>query len=109
VWKQPTPQERYEEETEQTRARDGGGPAPRCEPMGPERVADVQADEDARLADDLATAREAALRLAQKREHPLEPDVRAEIEAALEAERARRAVEERLAAQREQGRTMGGP
>lgn len=113
AWLDLTAQERHNAVTELTRAPDAGRLAPRREPIRPERAADAQAEEDARLAADLAKAREAAQRLAQKRDATLDADARAhaEIEAALEAERARRAAEALAAAQRdhEQGMHMSGP
>ena len=108
TWLYLTAQERHNAETELTRAPDAGRPAPRREPIRPERAADAHAEEDARLAADLAKAREAAQRLAQKRDATLDPDARAhaEIAAALEAERARRAAEALAAAQRDHEQGM---
>ena len=119
VWRQVTAHERYEVETEQARARGAERPAPIREPE-PERTSPVaerphEAEvedqvpepaeetaaerEEAQLAEDLARARAAAERLAERHEATIDRDISAEIDAALAAERARQAEEARRAEQ----------
>ena len=78
-----------------------------------ERERDLEAgehpDEAARLAEDLAKAREAAERLAAKHEATIERDLDADIENALRAARGEQVEQQRRPPERSEGLEMGGP